>query len=117
MTLQFFKQIARTDCLRKDDTLDETLQPWGRVVYKIPGEGDEWLLAQRGGQLVRCSLPPEDWVARSEGRVVDTEHFIARHSSSSVEAMLAADKAALATAVKKEAAYRPLRALPQLFLA
>lgn len=56
MTLQFFKQIPREDWLDQDLQPRTDLKVWGRVHYVINGEGVEWLLAQAGQQLKRCSF-------------------------------------------------------------
>lgn len=56
LTLQFFKQISRMDWLDEDLKPKDGLKPWGRVHYKIPDEGTEWLLATLSGQLFRSNI-------------------------------------------------------------
>lgn len=56
MTLQFFRQIPREDWLDHELKPRTDLKVWGRVHYVINGEGVEWLLAEAGQQLKRCSF-------------------------------------------------------------
>lgn len=56
LTLQFFKQIPRMDWLDEDLKPKAGLDPWGRVHYKIPDEGTEWLLVTLNGQLFRSNI-------------------------------------------------------------
>ena len=54
MTLQFFRQIPKEDWLDGDLKHRSDMLIWGRVSYRISGEGNEWLLVQVGDQLRRC---------------------------------------------------------------
>lgn len=56
MTLQLFRQVPKISYFLTDDVPDDSLSPWGLVLYKIPNEGETWLLAERDGQLVRCCV-------------------------------------------------------------
>ncbi len=56
MTMQFFRQVPREQYFVKDAESDVSLTPWGRVNYRIPNEGNEWLLAERDGKLFRCCI-------------------------------------------------------------
>jgi len=137
MTLQLFRQIPVTDCLTAKHVFDDTLKPWGRVAYKIPHEGNEWLLVEREGQLLRCCLDlpslsewaidhhsrgitgAEESLRRAEGLGKHGTGLAEIHRSSlerhrqelpKAEAQLEANKARLA-------ALLPLKHLPQLFIA
>jgi hypothetical protein len=54
LTLQFFRQIPTEDWLDEQLELRTDISIWGRVNYKIPKEGFEWLVVQVGDQLRRC---------------------------------------------------------------
>lgn len=98
LPLQLFRQVPRADCLTAEHQFDEGLKPWGRVVYKIPKEGEQWLLAARDGQLVRCCL---DLPSLST-------HLVEHHIRGARE-KLSIDKVRHAELLK-------LHSLPQLFL-
>jgi hypothetical protein len=56
LTLQFFRQIPKTDWLSSSLEPRQDMKIWGRAYYKIPGEGVEWLLVQIGPDLKRCNI-------------------------------------------------------------
>jgi hypothetical protein len=130
MPLALFRQIPCADCLTEEQKLDESLKPWGRVAYKIPKEGDEWLLAERDGQLVRCSLDLpslSEWsvdhhakgVAEYEEKLKGASPGLADLYRSSLERHqreLPKARELLAANKLRHAALTQLKALPQLFL-
>lgn len=131
MTLGLFRQIPRVDCLTPEHAFDDTLKPWGRVSYKIPKEGDEWLLAEREGRLIRCSLDLpslSEWsvdhhakgVAEYEQKLKGASPGLAdlyRSSLDRHQAELPKARAQLEANKLRHAALSQLKALPQLFLA
>lgn len=56
MTIGLFRQLPTAEWLDQDAHPDLSLVRWGRVRYRIPKEGDEWLLVEKGGQLFRCNI-------------------------------------------------------------
>lgn len=56
MTLQLFRQIPKADWLDEHLAVRTDMVIWGRVDYKIPGEGVYWLLIQVGDELRKCSF-------------------------------------------------------------
>lgn len=137
MTLALFRQIPQADCLTSEHVFDATLKPWGRVAYKIPKEGNEWLLAEREGQLLRCSLDLPSlspWavehhskgITESEEKLQGTESLgkhgtglaaIYRSSLERHQQELPKAKAQLAADKARHAALLQLKTLPQLFIA
>ncbi len=131
MTLGLFRQIPSVDCLTPELEIDYTLKPWGRVSYKIPREGEEWLLAERDGQLLRCSLDLpslcEWWVDHHAKGVAEYEQKLLgalpgladlyRSSLDRHQAELPKARAKLKANTVRYAALSQLKALPQLFLA
>ena len=131
LPLALFRQISRADCLTVESVFDETLKPWGRVSYRIPKEGDEWLLAERDGQLVRCclDLPSlSEWAVEHHAKgVVEYEEKLKGASTTGIADLYRASlerhktglptaRAQLAANRQRHAALTQLKALPQLFL-
>lgn len=56
MTLAVFRQLPVASHVDNRGNKTEGLNWWGIVRYSIKDEGDEWLVAERGGRLVRCPL-------------------------------------------------------------
>jgi len=131
MTLGLFRQIPRVDCLTPEHVFDDTLSPWGRVSYKIPKEGDEWLLAERDAQLLRCSidLPSlSEWSVNHHAKGVGEYELklkgaspgladLYRSSLDRHQAELPKARAHLEANKLRHAALSKVKALPQLFLA
>lgn len=133
MTLQLFRQIPQNQWLKEDSQPNEALMPWGRVHYKIPKEGTEWLLAERGGKLYRCNIDrpsTSDWTVKFyEQAVTDDQDKLAKWKDNpflfaAAEASIASHRegvskatADLAKAKLKDEALSRLEEFPQLFLA
>lgn len=131
MSLALFRQIPRAECLTPEHAFDDTLKPWGRVLYKIAKEGDEWLLAEREGRLLRCSLDlPDvsDWsvnyhakaMADEEQKLKDASPGMAqlfRSSRDRHQSELAKARAKLEVNKLRHESLIKLKSLPQLFLA
>jgi hypothetical protein len=56
MSLQLFRQVPHVAWLDGDGNPDQSMRPWGRVLYRIPGEGESWMLVEKDGQLARCRI-------------------------------------------------------------
>lgn len=132
MTLQFFRQLPIAPFFLEEDTPDKELFPWGRVLYKIPKEGEAWLLAVKGERLSRCCIDkpysPVGMVDYHSRGVADDTKKLAQGQSASMEAFykrsleghtasLAKARASVALAEKQAAVLEQLDTLPQLFLA
>lgn len=81
MSLQLFRQIPVVNWLDRDGQPRTDLNHWGRVHYRIPKEGSEWLLAELDGTLYRCCIdPPDDleWLVKFEEKQYETGGSIAR---------------------------------------
>jgi hypothetical protein len=86
MTLQFFRQIPVADWLGEDQKPRPDMNIWGRVSYRIPDEGTEWLVVEVGGNLMRCNIDPPS--ANLDGWLSDTKHSIekAMHAAGQAQA-------------------------------
>lgn len=97
MTLQFFKQIPRQDWLDEELVPRTSMTVWGRVHYRIPDEGTEWLLFQLEGQLKRCSIdrpaPYMFFLERAQRDMESASDAVQRHELEVVEAQRAVESA------------------------
>jgi len=56
MTLAVFRQLPIARAIKDDGNLEDVAF-WGRVLYPIKDEGDEWVIAEYAGILYRCPMP------------------------------------------------------------
>lgn len=56
LLLQLLRQVPRVAWVDADGKSDRSMRPWGRVLYKIPKEGDSWMLVEKDAQLGRCRI-------------------------------------------------------------
>ena len=132
MTLQFFRQLPVAPFFLEEDTPDKELFPWGRVLYKIPKEGEAWLLAGKGEQLSCCCIDkphsPVSMVDYHSRSMAEATKELANNLGGRIEAFykgslerhvasLSKAKASVALAEKQAAVLERLDTLPQLFLA
>jgi hypothetical protein len=86
LTLQFFRQIPVADWLGEDKKPRANMNVWGRVSYRIPEEGTEWLVVEVGGNLHRCNVDPPS--SNLDGWLRDVQHSIdkALHAAGQAQA-------------------------------
>ncbi len=97
MTLQFFKQIPRDKWLDDDLTPRPNMTVWGRVHYRIPDEGIEWLLVQVDGQMKRCNIdrssPFKYFLESAQRKLESASQAVRRHELDVAETQRKIDSA------------------------
>lgn len=116
LTLQLFKQVPIIDDMRG-------VTPWGRVIYSIKDQGNEWIVGERDGGLVRFRLDYSNSTKVLLARLEDCRKNAEREAKSSFGILrnyyqdnIATYESALKRRVVEDEMRAPLVHLPQLYL-